>query len=275
MRIIRILIKLKWLGLIGILGTIIDITFLSKFILFFLLGFIEIFSNFTAFSQSILQLISYPYMFIKYRSGLPTKKDNICKIKYSLPFEGCWFVANGGVDKNFSHSWAIWPQRYAYDFLIIDEESKTYIKDNKNLSDYYCHGKNILAPAEGQVVKIMDKYPESNVFGDGTVECKAGDIRGNYIVIRHSDKEYSTIAHIMTNSILVKPGQKVTRGQVIAKCGNSGNTSEPHIHFQINDGKGFFYCAGLPIKFENVFINENSSKIISEYIHRGHLVENG
>lgn len=98
-------------------------------------------------------------------------------------------------------------------------------------------------------------------------------MRGNHITLQHNEKEFSTIAHLMPNSITVAVGQKVVRGQVIAKCGNSGNTSEPHIHFQLNDGKSFFASAGLPVKFKNVFATENGKTHPEEYIVKGQFVE--
>jgi murein DD-endopeptidase MepM/ murein hydrolase activator NlpD len=104
------------------------------------------------------------------------------------------------------------------------------------------------------------------VYGDGTVICKAKDLRGNFITIRHNGDEYSTIAHIMPGSITVEEGQRVTKGQVIAKCGNSGNTSEPHIHFQLNQGVSFFTSAGLPIRFAGIDIMEDDQLMESGYL---------
>ncbi len=101
--------------------------------------------------------------------------------------------------------------------------------------------------------------------------CSASDVRGNYIVIQHSAQEYSTIAHIKKDSFCVKPGDKVFRGQVIARCGNSGNTSEPHIHFQIQQGKSFLFSAGLPIWFTN--LKNHTSPDDTVHISRGQLVE--
>ena len=101
--------------------------------------------------------------------------------------------------------------------------------------------------------------------------CSASDVRGNYIVIQHSAQEYSTIAHIKKDSFCVKIGDKVSRGQILARCGNSGNTSEPHIHFQIQQGKSFLFSAGLPIWFTNL----KNHTIPEETVHisRDQLVE--
>ena len=111
------------------------------------------------------------------------------------------------------------------------------------------------------------KHPEKE-----EVDCHASDVRGNYIIIQHSEHEYSTIAHIKKDSFCVKVGDKVYRGQQIARCGNSGNTSEPHIHFQVQQGKSFLLSASLPIWFEK--IRNHSISHNSPHISRGDIVEN-
>lgn len=273
-RFIGILVRLKWLGLIGVLGSITGNAYLKLFWLFFLLGFVEILGNLSAARQSVQQLLSYPLIWFSHRLCLPSEENYAAGTKFILPFEGQWYVANGGVDKKTSHSWHVWSQRYAYDFVMIGESGKTHSGSGRELRDYYCYGQDVLAPADGEVVSMADNNPESRAYGDGRIECKAKDIRGNYITLKHSEKEFSTIAHLMPNSITVALGQKVVRGQVIAKCGNSGNTSEPHVHFQLNDGKSFFASAGLPVKFENVFATENGKTLPVEYIVKGQSVKN-
>ncbi|HOV68898.1 MAG TPA: M23 family metallopeptidase [Clostridia bacterium] len=152
-------------------------------------------------------------------------------------------------------------------------DGKTHSGGGRELRDYYCYGQDVLAPADGEVVSMADNHPESRTYGDGRIECRAKDIRGNYITLKHNEKEFSTIAHLMPGSVIVALGQKVVRGQVIAKCGNSGNTSEPHIHFQLNNGKSFFASAGLPVKFKNVCATENGETRFAEYIAKGQLVK--
>lgn len=270
----NILAKLKWLGLIGLLGTITGNACLKLFWLLFLLGFIEIFGNLPVFYQSVQQILSYPLLLFSHRFCLPSKENYIGVTDYALPFAEQWYVANGGSDKKTSHSWGVWPQRYAYDFVMVDESGKTCSGSGRELQDYYCYGKDVLAPADGEVVSLASGHPESRVYGDGSAECRAKDMRGNYITIRHQEKEFSTLAHLMPGSIIVALGQKVIQGQVIARCGNSGNTSEPHIHFQLNDGRSFFASAGLPIRFKNVWAKGNGQTCPADYIFKGQAVEN-
>ncbi len=190
--------------------------------------------------QSIYQIFGTTFAEIKYSNRLSNLSGIVSKNIYDLPFEGNWYVANGGVEKSDSHSWNIIPQRYAYDFVQIDNEMKTNKDENYKLSDYYCYEQNILAPADGVVVELKNKYIDTPRLKVGQVSCNANDIRGNYILIRHSNNEYSLIAHLLKDSFKVEVGDEVHRGMIIALCGNSGNTSEPHIHFHIQNTKSFY-----------------------------------
>lgn len=267
--------RIKWIGLIGLIGDILGNKYLELFWLFMLLGLIEIFYNLPVFLQSVKQMFFMPITYISHGFKLPSVNNYICKSKYILPFEEKWSVVNGGVYNEVSHSWSILPQRYAYDFLVIDEYGKSHTGDGKSVESYYCYGRNIISPADGEVVNVGDKCADSKVYADGTVDCSASDIRGNYIMLKHNDNEYSTIAHIMPKSILVAVGQKVKQGEIIARCGNSGNSSEPHIHFQIQDGKNFFAAAGLPIQFSDITITENACYKLYDTRPRPFLIADG
>ena len=74
---------------------------------------------------------------------------------------------------------------------------------------------------------------------------------GNYIVIKHAENEYSLIAHLQQYSIIVNEGQNVKYGDIIGKVGNSGNSTEPHIHFQVMNDKNIEACTSLKIRFLN------------------------
>lgn len=284
---IKVIKKLYWLGLLGFVGSFLDIPSLELFYLFFLLALVdfvlsiiivlrmedtnETVSDIKFLFQNLGMLIGIPIIYLRNGFRLPDAKSYEPKILYSLPFQDSWNVANGGVDRETSHSWNISNQRYAYDFYI-EINGKTFCNSGKAVTDYYCYGKSILAPADGIVVEIKNLFNDTPIPDEPEALCSASDIRGNYIVIKHSEHEYSTIAHIKKDSFYVKVGDHVQRGQQIACCGNSGNTSEPHIHFQIQQGKSFLFSASLPICFADI-INHTTCKT-SPYIARGHIVEN-
>lgn len=253
-RIVAISRNIKFVGLLGLPGLFFDSPLFDLLWLFWLFGLVEIFSNLPVFVQSLKQAAGMVVVPLRYGSRLPNQNDYHCKIKYSLPFEGNWIAVNGSVDKKFSHSWGIPTQRYAYDFLILDHEGKSGSGNKEAASDYYCYGKEITAPADGQIAEIGNSCPDSRILGGGKADCSARDIRGNYILIRHTEKEYSLLAHLQPGSIAVKEGQHVNRKEFLARCGNSGNSSEPHLHFQLQEGRSFFNSAGLPITFENITV---------------------
>lgn len=251
--------KVKYLGLLGLPGLFLDYVLFDILWLFWLFGLVEIFSNFPVFLQSLRQFWSILSLPLRYGSHLPDINNYRCKVKYSLPFLGSWTTVNGGVDKSSSYSWGIPVQRYAYDFLVLDKDGKSYTGDLSKATNYHCYGKKILAPADGMVIEVGSGCSDSLILGKGQVDCSAPDIRGNYILIRHAEEEYSLLAHLQPGSIGVKVGETVKRGQSIACCGNSGNSSEPHLHLQLQNGMGFFNSAGLPMEFENISVNPTTN----------------
>ena len=223
--------------------------------------------------QSLLQIAGLMYAIIKYNGkNIDSVDDYLPEIKYSLPFRGKWYVVNGGITQDTSHSWDILPQRFAYDFIVIDEQGNSYNGDKENLHSYYCYELDILAPADGEIIAIKNNFPDCRIMSNGQTDPNTPDIGGNRVTIKHSANEYSTICHLLLKSITVRVGQTVKRGDVIAKCGNSGNTTEPHVHFQIQNTYHFYSSIGLPVLFSNIKSEEQEKK--GGYIYRGLLVEN-
>ena len=191
----------------------------------------------------------------RYGGKLPGPADYRSPRQYSLPFRGAWTVVNGGVTKETSHSWDIPTQRYAYDFLILDEEGRSFQGDETDPAAFYCYGQDILAPADGVVAEVLSGQPDSRITKDRKASCQARDLRGNYILLDHGQGEFSLLAHLQPDSILVTVGQQVRRGEALARCGNSGNSSEPHLHFQLQQGASFTTSPGLPIPFASLDVS--------------------
>jgi Peptidase family M23 len=193
------------------------------------------------------------------------------KAKYQLPFQGIWKVANGGVSPENSHSWNINSQRYAYDFMMTDETGRSFSGDGKALKDYYCFGAPILSPAAGVVVRKQDGMRDYPGVGDYSIDWKTRDLRGNFVVIRHAEGEYSLLAHLQKGSITVRVGDEVKAGQVIARCGNSGYSTEPHLHFQLQDSANFFMAKGLPIRIARFKRSADSAEEPAEQKEQAYL----
>ena len=168
-------------------------------------------------------------------------------IKINLPFLGEWCVYQEFDDK-WTHK-GEW--KYAYDF-VVKKNGKTFANDGLFLEDYYAFGKPVVAPVSGYVVALRDDLPD-NFIGD----VDRINNWGNYIIIKSDFGYFVEISHLMQNSIQVKTGDYVKMGDIIAKCGNSGYSPEPHIHIQVQM-YGVLGSRTLPFKF-------------IDYIHNGKL----
>jgi len=179
--------------------------------------------------------------------NLPTPATYQPKGTYRLPFQGWWWVGNGGPDPETSHSWEILGQRYAYDFLIRDEEGKIHRGSGRRPEDYYAFGAPVCAPADGVVVAVQNRHRDCP--WPGLLDPLAWSIVGNYVLIRHEGGEYSLLAHLKRGSVRVRPGQWVRAGEVVGECGNSGHSTAPHLHFQFLDRPNVLLGLSLPIPF--------------------------
>jgi hypothetical protein len=178
-----------------------------------------------------------------------TKLDYVAKTSLALPFRGEWFVYWGGrtVDENY-HAISK-SQRFAYDILIV-KDGKSHTGDGKKVSDYYCYGSEVLAPAAGTVVWSCDSLPDQ-VPGQMDPQNPVG----NGVVIDHGNGEFSLLAHMQPKSLRFKTGDKVKASDAVGLCGNSGNTTEPHIHYHLQDGADMKTAEGLPAPFSNIIVN--------------------
>jgi murein DD-endopeptidase MepM/ murein hydrolase activator NlpD len=175
--------------------------------------------------------------------------------KLILPFKGEWFVVWGGDTKEQNYHQDAPNQRFAFDILKTDANGLTHKGDGTKNEDYYAFGQEIIAPANGVVVYVVD----------GVQDNKPGEMNrmyvpGNLVVIKHADGEYSLFAHFKQNSIRVKSGDKITQGQTLGLCGNSGNSSEAHLHFQIQNTPFFEDEASMKTFFEKITIKRSGGK---------------
>ena len=128
-------------------------------------------------------------------------------------------------------------QRFGIDFLKIDSAGKRMNGDPLKNESYFAYGQEALAVANGIVVVTKDGIPQ-NVPGANSraVPITLETVGGNHVVIDIGGGRYAFYAHVQPGSLRVKVGDKVRRGQVLALVGNSGNSTEPHLHFHIVDG---------------------------------------
>jgi hypothetical protein len=222
------------------------------------------------FVQGVLQFAGHVPILLRYRGRLPNPDRFEQEVSYRLPFgdgasrdgtsdetggttadDGTWTVVNGSPTREHSHSWSILTQRYAYDFVITDEEGRTHVGDGSSPEQYYCYGEPILAPADGVVVATHDGHRDGPRAG-GWLDLRQRNILGNWVTVEHADGEYSVLAHLQCGSVAVAEGDDVKRGQQVGRCGHSGNSTEPHLHFHVQDRPNFYLGMGLPIRFDGV-----------------------
>jgi hypothetical protein len=119
--------------------------------------------------------------------------------------------------------------------------------DGTKLDDYYCYGLPVLAPADGTVRVVMNEDEDVPIGQDFGFK-NAG---GNQVVIEVAANEFLFICHMQPGSITVRPGDRVTTGQVLGRVGNSGHTSEPHIHIHLQDTADDGWGEGIPLYFHH------------------------
>jgi hypothetical protein len=191
---------------------------------------------------------------------------------YRLPFRGEWLLFNGGLTPKTSHSWNILGQRFALDFVQADADFCRHRNSGTRPEDYFGYGQEILAAADGKVVHVENRIANAPLVGWGMCDFTARSFVGNHVVIQHAEHEYALYAHLIKGSVCVNPGDSVTQGQVIGQCGNTGHSSEPHLHFHLQDSANIFQGLGLPIRFGNIKIDRQ--RLETGYLSAGQRVEN-
>jgi murein DD-endopeptidase MepM/ murein hydrolase activator NlpD len=174
----------------------------------------------------------------------PETDSVLTKTEFSFPFKGEWFILWGGTNEIVNYHYPIEEQRYAFDFIIV-KDGQSYSGDKTLNESYYAYGQEVIAPADGTVVKVENEV-EENVPGS----MNPFRATGNYVVIDHGNGEYSLLAHFQKGSIAVNEGDVVKRGDFLGLCGNSGNSSEPHIHFQVMDSPDPDHAKSINIRFK-------------------------
>ena len=162
-----------------------------------------------------------------------------------LPFEGEWLVFWGGRTVAQNQHAATKDQRFAYDIMIV-RDGASHAGDGARNEDYYCFGQTLVAPAAGTVVEAVGDLPD-NVPG----QMDKQHLAGNHVVLDLGHGEYALLAHFRQGTLAVKAGDTVAAGAPLGQCGNSGNSSEPHLHFHLQNGPTLFAAAGLPAQFQD------------------------
>jgi len=198
-------------------------------------------------------------------NNIEESKRNVTKL--ILPFKGRWNVGWGGdtVDLNYHVQYKA--QKNAFDFLIRDNQGKTYRTNGRTNQDYYAFGKEITAPCDAEIILAVDGI-EDNKPG----ELNPIYIPGNSVILKTQNGEYLIFSHFKQHSVKVKEGQMVKKGELLGLCGNSGNSSEPHLHFHIQNVKGRNKATGIKSYFSNIIVDGELRNDYSPI--KGEIIEN-
>lgn len=169
-------------------------------------------------------------------------------------------IDGGHRNRSGQFAFDIFPLTPSYGVLVGASAER-----NEDLAGY---GRDVLAPAAGVVVSAITDRPDQPRPGVNDealynpVYASGGDV-GNSIVLDHGHGEFSMIAHLKPGSVAVRVGDRVEQGQVVGQIGNSGDTTAPHLHYQLQDGPDWRYSDALPVSFSD----------IPQNLYRGDLVE--
>ncbi|ACY97771.1 MULTISPECIES: M23 family metallopeptidase [Thermomonospora] len=191
-------------------------------------------------------------------------------IAVRAPVEGRWMAVNSPADRVPSHGTHEFGQSHAIDLIYqpdpdVQWKSVRLWPPARRARSFPSYGRPILSPADAVVVRAVDgqrdhwsrnSWPglaylflvEGIVRGIGAV-ISPRFVLGNHVILKLDEGVYAALAHLRRGSLRVRPGQRVRAGQQIAECGNSGNSAEPHLHFQLMDSPRTAIAAGLPFAF--------------------------
>jgi hypothetical protein len=181
-------------------------------------------------------------------------------ISLGPPLRGSDWLAANGPSNTSAHRRALMPiegrlhdaQRFAIDWVKVGADGRTFSGDQKDNKTHYAYGNEALAVADATVSEIKDGIPE-NIPGPASraVPISLETIGVNHVILDLGGGRFAFYAHLQPGSLKVKVGDKVRRGQVLGLVGNSGNSTEPHLHFQVTDANSPLGSEGLPYVLES------------------------
>lgn len=186
-------------------------------------------------------------------------------IDLAYPFTGRWLVQNSPANRVPSHGTRAFATSYAIDFVPVTDSGRSAPFTLRSLvrpeppERFPGFGRPILAPLDGTVVAAYDDAADHPAYrglpsvGYALTQQRRAAmgwtaLAGNHVLIEW-DGTVVALCHLQRGSVQVRPGQRVEVGDVIARCGNSGNSTEPHLHLQAIDRPGIAHAQAVPLIF--------------------------
>lgn len=219
----------------------------------------------------VLAVICIPLAFLAPR-WLPERTTRVVQ----SPVRGRWLGLNSPASAVPSHGVRAYGQTYAIDIVAepLDADRPAFGGEMmRPAADYPAFGQPVFAMLDGEVVRAVqwrrDHRARSNKWGivymtiEGMIREMGGPgfIIGNHVTIRSDDGTFATVAHLQQGSLSVAVGDRVVAGERVGGCGNSGNTSEPHVHAQLMDRASFWTAQGLPMSFAAITLNDDAAAV--------------
>lgn len=182
------------------------------------------------------------------------------------PLRGARYIAGDGCCDSTRHIRATLPvngamytaQRFAIDWEQLDDRGRVYVGDPKNPESYVIYGQPVHAVADASVVAAVDGLPNSPP-GALPANLPIEHADGNHVVLDLGGGRFALYAHLAPGSVAVKAGVRVSRGDMLGHVGTSGNSSEPHLHFQVTDGASTFASNGLPYLLSRFVVRDRGA----------------
>ncbi len=202
----------------------------------------------------------------------PLKVSSQAAIVLSPPFKGDgWVDANGCCLEVGPHRFVTNPmngtldpsEQFAIDWIKIDPQGKAFRGDGKTSEQWLCYGVDVLAVAPGTVVEVMRNLPDEPP-GKAPTNLTVPEIAGNHVILDLGQGRYAMYAHLAPHSVTVHVGDRVRAGDKLGLLGNSGNTTGPHLHFQISDRPSTLDTTSLPFVFESMALESRVSINLDE-----------
>ncbi len=185
----------------------------------------------------------------------PVAVQAVKPIVIGPPLAGTDWLAMNGPGSRSEHRRAlvalgghvVAPQRFAIDWFQLATAGSMFTGDAKNNKSYRAYGAEVLAVADATVARMKDGIPDNTPGEDWSAASDADDAElGNYLILDLGDGNYGLYAHLQPGTLRVKAGDKVTRGQALGLLGNSGDSTAPHLHFQVMNGTSLLDPEGIP-----------------------------
>jgi hypothetical protein len=174
--------------------------------------------------SNVVMLVVSAFLAVQFvRLAMPV----IDAVALDSPVRGDWYVGSGGRSVLLNHHYPLAQQRDAVDISIAHPGAAV----SSDPRTFPAFGQTVYAPADGAVVAVQDQFPDLPVGASDRVHPA-----GNNVVLQIGRERYVLMAHLQQGSVAVTVGQQVRRGEPLARVGNSGNTSEPHLHLQVQSG---------------------------------------